>query len=130
MIPIRQLCVHLTFVLLAVCVQTADVRSANPSASPAELDFAFRDGNGIFLPGQSVILDVALRPLTPSAQGLKPQPLFASLKFLSQPEHPPIIGFNAPIGFATPLPISFVTPEKEGVYEIVLSVSLQPPDHR
>ena len=131
MFSIRQICVHLTLVLSAVCAQTASVLPAHPPTSPAKLDFAFRtNSNGIFLPGQSVILDVILQPLSPNAQALRPQPLFASLKFLSQPELPPITGFNTPINFSTPLSIPFVTPENEGVYEIVLSVNLQPPDNR
>ena len=114
------------FLLLwAIFVWTVQTVCAQP-ANPAQfaLDCTFRDGNDIFTPQQSVILDVILRPLQPNTQPFTPSPLHATLTDVSQPENPLITGFNTPIGFSTPSPISFITPNKEGVYEITLTVVL------
>ena len=119
MIPIRWTFALLTCFALAVSTQTADVRSAETPQLSLNADF--REGNGVFAPGQSIILDVILRPLSPNSNAADTFDLQAVLTAL--PDNPPIGVFGARLGTQTPLPIPFVTPDKEGVYEITLTVN-------
>ena len=118
MFPIRYF--FILFAVLITVVQTTGAPPAPPAQSPS-LDCTFRNESAIFAPQQSIILDVILRSQTPNVHTAE---LHAALTDLSQPEHPLITGYNIRIVPLTPLPISFVTPEKEGVYEITLSVVL------
>ena len=103
--------------MAAVFMHTADVRSADLS-----LDGAFREGNGIYMPGQSVILDVILRN-NPNNNVSDALDLQAVLSHLSSPDSPSIGVFGTKLPPNVPLPISFVTPDKEGVYEIKIIVT-------
>ena len=80
------------------------------------LDCTFRDSNGIYAPGLSVIVDVMLRHTT------TPSTLQITLVDMTQEPKRPLANFNTQIPPNHPLPVSFVTPEKEGVYEIILTV--------
>ncbi|MDR0328698.1 MAG: hypothetical protein LBI05_10425 [Planctomycetaceae bacterium] len=117
MTPFRQF-----LLLLVVFVWTVQTVHAQPadSAIPA-LDCTFRGGNSLFAPQQSIILDTFLRP---QAANTSPSKLRAILTDLSSPDRRVLAELNTQIPPFTPFPISFVTPEKEGVYEIVLSVEL------
>jgi len=108
--------------LFAVFVWTVPTANAQPadSASPM-LDCTFRTGNGLYAPQQSIVLDTIFRPQSPNTS---PSKLHATLTDLSSPDRRVIAEINTQIPPSTPLPIPFVTPEKEGVYEILLSVEL------
>jgi hypothetical protein len=109
---------YILLVALVWVVQTASVRSADTP----QLDCAFRDGSGIFAPGQTIVLDVTLRPPTPNVGQMD---LHTSLTDVSQSERFPLAGLHIKITPNAPVPISFVTPEKEGVYEVFLTVTVQ-----
>jgi hypothetical protein len=108
------------FIFLGVvflwAVQTVEAQIA-PPVQAVSLDYAFRESNGIFMPQQSVILDVMLRAPNASA----PYTLRATLIDLSLPNRPALNTFSTQITPHVSLPISFVTPYKEGPYEIVLA---------
>jgi hypothetical protein len=115
MIPFRHffpLFIVLVSTVYTVCAQSTD----------CVLDCTFRGGNEIFALQQSIVLDVTFRSPAPNAA---PSTLHAALTDLSSPERLRIAEFNTQIVPNTPLPISFVTPSKEGVYEITLAVHVQ-----
>ena len=106
------------FLLLlgAVLLQTADVRSAD--LPQLTLDCTFREGNGIFLPGQSIIVDAALRSTQAESA---PFTLRIDVNDLSSRSI--IGGFTTQMTPHVPLPIPLITPAKNGIYEIVLTAS-------
>ena|GEM_PF-3303307 len=114
MIVIRH-CVCL-LLLGAVLLQTADVRSAD--SPQLALDCTFREGNGILLPGQSLILDVALRSTQAESAPFTLQIYVNDLSSGSI-----IGGFTTQITPNVPLPIPIITPDKNGIYEIALTAS-------
>ena len=122
MIPFQRvlLLLVLFFVLTAsISIRTADALPTD--SAPFSLDCVFREGNGMFAPQQSVIVDAILRPTSPNSNVAVPLTLHVELTNLSLPNRPSVAGFSTQITPNVPLPISFVTPEKEGVYEITLT---------
>jgi len=116
MIPFRLF--SLLFLLLAVSIS----RIVADTPADFTLDCTIRGGNEIFSPQQSIILDVSLRSPSPNSV---PLALHAALIDLSLPERPRLDEFNKQIPVNTPVPIPFVTPDKEGVYEIIFSAVIQ-----
>ena len=114
MSSIRRFLLLLSFLTVPVGY-TAAVPTADCS-----LDCTLRSGTDIFTTGQSIILDVTLRlPQPPAA----PLTLHAALFDMSLPERTRLAEHNTQI--TSTLPISFVAPDKEGVFEIVLTVVVQ-----
>jgi len=124
MILFRQFLVTLFVLAVAIINPTADAQPAGLFT----LEGTIRGGGSIFAPGQPAILDVVLRPsdviLRPPSPNVVPfpLPLHAELVNLSLPDRPTIAGFTTEITSNVPLPLSFVTPDKDGVYEIRLTV--------
>ena len=110
-----------TLLLFAVFMQTDSVRPAEPPQFV--LDGTFREGNGVYAPGESIILDVILRPTAPNNHVSDSVELLAGLVQLTASSTMPISGIHTKIIPNTPQPISFVTPDTEGVYEITLEVT-------
>jgi len=129
---------------VAISIHAADAPVADATQGWS-LDGTFREGNGIFAPQQSAILDVTLRLLGAKGSISREMPtlsrntkadialtysdpsaplvLHVTLTDVSSPETPATIGnFNTQITPAVPLPVPLVTPDKEGVYEVILSV--------
>ena len=119
MIPLRHfLPLLLPLLVLPVTIdhQTANAQSADP---PLALDCTFRSNEEILTPQQSLILDVNLHSATPNNNA--PLTLRAELANLSLPDRPRIAHFTTQITPGVPLPMSFVTPDKDGIYEIIFT---------
>ena len=119
MIPIRRYFAALCVLAVTVFSSTADAQSADAFS----LESTFRGGEVIVAPQQSVIVDVLLRSTTPNANVPVPLTLTAALTNLALPDRPVIARFTTQITPNVPLPISFVTPDKDGIYEIALNVT-------
>ena len=109
-----------TFFALAVVISSSIV-NAQPAGS-FSLECTFRGGEGIVAPQQSLILDVILRPASPNVTVSAPLTLNAHLINLSLSEPRTLAGFTTQITPNVPLPMSFVTPDNDGLYEIALTV--------
>jgi len=116
----RHYLIALFVLAVAISCPTAD---AQPSDSFV-LECTFRSGEGILAPQQTAVLDVTLRPTSPDVNAAASYTLSAQLR---TDDHNSISNFTAQITPNVPLPISFVTPEKDGTYFIGLTVNLGPP---
>ena len=103
------------FAILVWTAETVDVRAADPI--PIVIDCTIRSETDVFEPQQPIILDVTLL----RAPTHDPLSLRAVLTDLSSPEHQIIVEYSTRLTPPDPLSIPFVTPEKEGVYEITLT---------
>ena len=112
--------------IVVLFVLTGTISNPTADAQPADsfsLESTFRGEEVIFAPQQSVIVDVVLHSTTPNTRVPTPLTLTANLTNLALPDHPVIARFTTQIAPNVPLPISFVTPEKDGVYEITLDIN-------
>ena len=120
----QKFCCRLLFAVCRLLVLAVVISSPTAHVRAADffLDCTFRGGEGIFAPQQSLILDVILRPTSPHNHASAPLTLNASLTNVSLPDRPVIAGFTTQITPNVPLPLSFVTPDRDGVYEIVFYI--------
>jgi len=127
MIPLR----HFLPLLLSLFVLPVSTFNQTADAQPADslsLACTFRGSEGILAPQQSLILDVLLRSPPPNSNA--PLTLRAELANLSLPDRPRIASFTTQITPGIPLPMSFVTPDKDGIYEIILTAVQESPPNR